>query len=32
MKKKVEEDIAELFLEGVVIAFVDGFEEFVDFL
>ena len=28
----MEEDIAELFLEGVVIAFVDGFEEFVDFL
>ena len=32
VKKEVKEDIAELFLEGVVIAFVDGFEEFVDFL
>ena len=28
----MEKNIAELFLEGVVIAFVDGFEEFVDFL
>jgi len=28
----MEKDIAEFFLEGVVITLVDGFEEFVDFL
>lgn len=32
VKKEVKEDIAEFFLEGVVIPLVDGFEEFVDFL